>query len=781
MKTALLVTSIISIAAMISWFILEMIKDLRSTPSIKTKLKNLSSRFTALKVALNDDSQYLRFSDYILRKEELATLGEQARELRNTLLRKEIKALTRQIENCETDLPNLRARIIERFLQQEKARAKHIFNDEEGNELLTEEQVRAVLLNDNRNLIVAGAGSGKTRVIDFKIRYLVNYKNIAPRNILILSFSKKSVGELVNKISVNISGIEARTIHSFASYVIGRHDRKLFDHSNKEFESIVIKALVQTLTDKSVFRLFWGFYEKFFSDIKPLIFYKNLDDLREDLKKQNSKLIDLPDRFGEVKARRAIKTLKGEYVRSVDEKYIADFLYLQEIKYEYEKKYPQSEEWYFPDFYLPDYDVYLEHFAITSSGEPPEYFDSPQKYLKGMQWKRELHKKNGTRMIESYSFLLNAGETSLYLAEVLNQNGIEARDHLESDEAYRKISQELCRLFTKFYRSLKQSGLSLTELKHKYTEPKYSLFLHTFEIFLGHAEGLVAKENKMEFNDMIIDATAKYKEEGVRLFDYIIVDEFQDTSNLAMKLLDKVYQSNPHATFLSVGDDWQSIYGFNGSDVTILSGYAKRYPGVSVQNLDSNFRSHAKIVALAKQFISRNPAQIPKNSFSRSNKFRDSDIDFLSFECMEEKIETIPDHESIFVLYRYNDDCPASLGAFREFFILDKTRKPIRRANCRKNISMMTIHASKGLEAQHVFLLFPDGLRRKFPSEIEDHFVFNMLKSNFDDFPFSEERRLMYVAITRAEQNLYFVSPNKDPNSVFWDELKELVRAAGSR
>ncbi len=116
------------------------------------------------------------------------------------------------------------------------------------------------------------------------------------------------------------------------------------------------------------------------------------------------------------------------------------------------------------------------------------------------------------------------------------------------------------------------------------------------------------------------------------------------------------------------------------------------------------------------------------------------------------------------------------MGIFKDYFYLNKSRKPVRKEGCTKNISLMTIHASKGLEAQHVFMLFPDGVKRKFPSEIEDHFVFSMLKTRSDDFPFSEERRLMYVAITRAEQNLYFVSSRGEPNSIFWDELVELVR-----
>ena len=275
---------------------------------------------------------------------------------------------------------------------------------------------------------------------------------------------------------------------------------------------------------------------------------------------------------------------------------------------------------------------------------------------------------------------------------------------------------------------------------------------------------------------MVIDAIAKIKSEGLRPYEYIIVDEFQDTSNLAMKLLDAVYELDANTTFLSVGDDWQSIYGFNGSDVTILSEYKKRYLGVSVQNLNSNFRSHSRIVELGKRFITKNPAQISKAVVSSNAKFDNSEIAFISFEEMEKKIQSIPDNESVLVLYRYHDDCPAMRGIFNNYFVMDGNKRPVRRSGNSKDISLMTIHASKGLEAQHVFLLFPDGVRRKFPSEIEDHFIFNMLKTTTDDFPFAEERRLLYVAITRAEQNLYFVSPNKDPNSVFWDELKELCK-----
>ena len=752
-------------------------QQLQAIPLVRKQLAELGDHLSNLRKKFDDDSEYLRFSKLLLFKEEVLRLKKQIKELRNIFIRKDIQKKLEEIVYFENNFEKEREEVNERFFQKEKERAKIVFCDEDGNYLLTDEQIRSVLCDDDRNLIIAGAGSGKTRVIDFKVRYLVNYKKINPRKIILLSFSRKSAIDLTNKISAMVPGIEARTIHSFGYQVLGRHDKKIFDETKKELDSFVIKALVQTLKEKKTLQLFEQFYKNYFSDLKPLIFYKSLNELRDDLRKCNSKLIDAHDSFGEIKARRAIKTLRGEYVRSVDERYIADYLYLQDIDYEYEKRYPNFNGDYYPDFYLVDYDFYLEHFALTSKMLPPEWFDDPNKYMEGIEWKRKLHKENNTKMIESFSYLLNEGNTSAYLGKILIDNGVKVKMTLEDEEVYRKISREFSRLFVKFYNTYKLSGLSMKDLKQKYSDLCYSLFLGVFERFLHHFDQLALQENKMGFNDLIIEAADRYQNEALESYDYIIVDEFQDTSNLAMKLLDRVYKSGKNTTFLSVGDDWQSIYGFNGSDVTILSSYQDKYTGVSVQKLNSNFRSHSRIVELGKRFISKNPFQIHKDVVSSNNYYKESKIDFLSFEKMEEKINSLPNDESIFVLYRYNDDCPAGQGIFKDLFGLDNHRRPVKKRNCSKNISLMTIHGSKGLEARHVFILFPDGISRKFPSEAEDHLVFNMLKINPDSFPFSEERRLMYVAITRAEQNLYFVSPKRirDPNSVFWDELKELV------
>lgn len=757
---------------------IQVAKELRARVRLLALLSELRTHYLDIRALLSDSSRYFRFSRYAKLADKLEKIRGQVEAVKSLSVRRQQRELLAEIEAFAREMPSLRHQLNQDYMRREQRRARAIFQDAQGRPLLTEEQAFAALSDDDRNLVVAGAGSGKTRVIDFKVRYLVHEKKIDPSRILLLSFSRKSAQDLVEKISVTVPGIEARTIHSFALQMARSRHRKLFDDRQKELESFIMKALVQTLSDNRLFKVFYDFYERFFTALKPMIFYENIDELREDLRKLNAKLIETPDRFGEVKARRGLRTLKGEYVRSIDERYIADFMYLHDIKYEYERPYP-TDPGYEPDFYLIDHDIYLEHFAITNDGRPPKYFKDPQKYMDGMRWKRELHAKQKTRLVETYSYLLNAQGTAEYLTEVFKKNKIDLKADSSSLDLYQKISREFGRVFVKFYQMFKLSGLTVGEIKHRYPLPRYLLFLEVFERFLEHYNRLVQQENKMDFNDMIIDAIKKYQAGTGRSYDYIIVDEFQDTSNLALRLLDQVFADNPQASFLSVGDDWQSIYGFNGSDVMILSDYADRYQGVSLQPLNANFRSHPKVVELGKQFISKNKSQIQKDVRSGCESFDSSDVGFLTLAGLRAKIETIPAKESILILYRYNEDGPIIASEFLDMFELDRSRKPLKRLKCPRPISMMTIHASKGLEAQHVFIVFPEGGRRKFPSEMEDHFVFEMLKSKAETYPFAEERRLMYVAITRARQNVYFVSPSDDPNSIFWDELKELVELNG--
>lgn len=741
----------------------------------KNDLHYLKLKHEKIRSTIVNSKRFVRYSDILRYKSFVRSLISDLKEQKFKYIREDIEIY---IDSITNELSQLDQQIYDqniRYIENEKKLAKSLFFNNDGKAQLTEEQINAVISDNDRELVIAGAGSGKTRVIDFKVRYLVNHKSVDPNRVILLSFSRKSANDLVEKISASVPGIKAKTIHSFCIPFLGEDKRDIVQPG--EQRKFVLDSLASCLEDAKIFKKFFDFYNDYFTDVKPLIFYDNINDLRKDLKKLNSKLVNVNDQFEEVKPRRTFLTLKGDYVRSVDERYIADFLFLQDIEYVYEGKYPHCKESYYPDFYLSQYDIYLEHYAITKNGTPPPTFKKPQKYLDGMKWKKDVHSRNNTKLIESYSHELNNRESTYhYLANLLSKSGVKIESSIDKLQAYRKLSRRFADFFQKFYNLFKLSGKSIEDLQSTISDPASVLFLSVFEKFFSLYESKLKYEHKLDFTDLIIYAKDRLAKEGGQSYDYIIVDEFQDTSNLAMSFLNEVFRVSEKPCFFSVGDDWQSIYGFNGSDVSIMSDYSHLHDGVSSHKLTSNFRSHSRIVSLGNEFVRKNPSQIEKEVTSGNQSFESSEVDFLDFKNMESKILEIPENESVFVLYRYNDDCPAKRGLFKDMFFLNKNGKPVKRKGVKKKISLMTIHASKGLEARHVFLLFPNGMNRKFPSETVDHFVFNMLKHNREDYPFAEERRLMYVAITRAEQNLYFVSSNgKDPNSVFWDELKEIV------
>lgn len=778
----LVAAAIVLVAALLTLYRF-LLREFGLDPMDEIAFQQARSRMETIRVAYCEPCKFIRQSDTVEHRRQLMGLQTQINLDFYPLRDRKARALRREIEQLLGQLENHRKEANLAFIQRERDSAHAIFHDQHGHPLLTEEQLEAVLCDDDRNLIIAGAGSGKTRVIDFKVRYLVHHRQVDPKKIVLLSFSKKSASDLLKKISLTTGEIEVRTIHSFAAQFVNLREMRLFNDRTREQDGVVIHALSDALQEREVYEAFQFFYRNHFSPVKPMIFYDSLNALREDLKRINSRLIVGQDSFGEIKAKRALRTLRGDLVRSVDERYIADFLYLNDIEYVYEKKYPRSSEPYFPDFYLVDYDVYWEHFAIMKNGKPPTYFDDPKKYLDGMQWKRELHQRHGTRMIETLSYLLNQGDSSQYLDQVLTSHGITVRHTSQNTEMYSRISRCFSRLFSQFYQAYKMSGHDIEALTQQHDHPGSRAFLKVFKSFLQHYNRRIEESKKVDFNDLLILATQDFSQSmDPNSIEHLIIDEFQDTSNIALRFADAIQAYSTDISITTVGDDWQSIYGFNGSDVTIISEYEKRYAGTSVRHLNANFRSHPKIVDLGKRFISRNPAQIQKSVLSQNHAYDHSVVGFIPFDEMEREIERIPDHESIFFLYRYNDDSPATRGIFRKYFKLDASRKPVRSSECKKNIQLMTIHASKGLEARHVFILFPDGIQRTFPSEIEDHFIFDLVRARSDDYPFSEERRLMYVAITRAEQNVYFVSPHVDrsPSSVFWDELRELASAPSS-
>ena len=270
------------------------------------------------------------------------------------------------------------------FIQNESSKYDSLLSNIDGKSL--DEQQRTAVINDeDRILVLAGAGSGKTLTISAKVKYLYEIKKINPKEILLISFTKKSAQEMTERIQNKLGiPVEATTFHKLGLDIIKKDngfrpeiadENSLTEFVHNFFENEVVNHpdLVKALTE----------YFAYFLEIpENLENHSSLGELYEEEK--NADLETLKSKYDRekylqetrIEKSKAYKTLNNEQVKSLEETKIANFLFMNGIKYEYEKLYPfESEDplrkAYRPDFYLCDYDIYLEHFGITKDFTVP--------------------------------------------------------------------------------------------------------------------------------------------------------------------------------------------------------------------------------------------------------------------------------------------------------------------------------------------------------------------------------------------------------------------------
>ena len=248
-----------------------------------------------------------------------------------------------------------------------------------------------------------------------------------------------------------------------------------------------------------------------------------------------------------------------------------------------------------------------------------------------------------------------------------------------------------------------------------------------------------------------------------------MVDEFQDVNSLQVKLLDLLLK--PETQLFCVGDDWQSIYGFRGSNVDYIVNFESHYKGSEVHKLNINYRSNQTIVGASNEVIKNNKNQISKEvsaikqAPSKIQIYRAKRLDLDGVEFMVEKVRELYtkgyNKEDILVLYRRSK-------MFDPYFQGLKNEKLF--------VSCKTIHASKGLEAKAVFIIGLTEGNGGFPDIWLDDAIFRVVKDVKYDMLLEEERRLFYVAITRAKDELFLITElgNESP---FVDEIPQTFYA----
>ena len=654
------------------------------------------------------------------------------------------------------------------FKTKELIRYKTFFDQVEKHPL-TNEQRLAIITNEDSTLVIASAGSGKTSLLVGKVGYLVSKGFAKPEEIILLAFNRKAKEEIEERIKDRLGfECEAQTFHSFGLATIGITTGRMPSLATFVESRHAYSAFMNKLVNNELIKLEHAeiISEHFVSFHRP---YKDQFDFKS-----------LGEYFEYLKANKPI-TLKGEAVRSLEELEICNFLYINGIKYEYEKTYEHDtatslKRQYKPDFYLPEYKIYIEHFAIDKNNRTPPFIKQEQ-YLNSIEWKRGLHEEHETVLIETYSYQKREGKLTSALEKKLKNYGVQFKpispDHLLDSLNEQGYVSEFSQLCTTFLDLFKGRGITFSEFKNsldleKVDKDRVLSFLRLFESLFSNYEQNLKNDKTIDFHDMIHEASnliesGRYESK----YKFLLVDEFQDISEGRARILHSLQKNTPTIKFLAVGDDWQSIYRFTGSDISIMTNFMKYFGFTKQLFLSETFRFNNQIEKVASKFVQKNPNQIKKNIQTNIKSNKPEVILFLPTKNTGRYLENIAKEISensssqplsVLILGRYNHT-----GEGIDFSAL-KEAAP----NC--TFEFNTVHAAKGREADFVILLDLKSGRVGFPNEIIDDPIITSMLSQGESYPHSEERRLFYVAITRAKKAVYLIGDTSSASD-FFNEL----------
>jgi DNA helicase-4 len=686
------------------------------------------------------------------------------------------------------------------YVKSQKEKLHLYFNDIEGKPL--DDQQRTALITDEySNLIIAGAGSGKTLTILGKVKYLIEQKKIDPENILLLSFTKKTVDELNERLQ-NI-GLTARatTFHKLGYDIIKKHQNTVPVVTNENTLSKVINAYLE----KEIFeneKSLQAFIEYVACYMNIPEGHESFDSLGEKL--DTEKGIDLqtlkskcdPEPLNKV-AKAALDTMQGEKVKSVEELTIANFLYLNGIEYEYEKPYPFSNTvLQRPDFYLKDYDIYLEHFGVDENNRAKWLTPFKEKeYIEQMELKREMHRIHNTKLLETYSYYNRKNVLLEKLREMLENENVVFKPR-DMKNIFKKVKsndpnfgKEITKLIETFINLSKSRQLDYDSITKLFTDRKkaVSIFMHERqELFLKFALPILKKynltlqnSNEIDFNDMINLATNLIKQHRPNYtYQHIIIDEYQDISYSRFNLIKEI-RALSGARLICVGDDWQSIYRFAGSDISLFSNFEKYVGKHERLFIEQTYRNSQQLIDITSKYIQKNTQQIAKNPKSKKEPL-ENPIQFVYYSennaeaVFINEIEKLIDKagkKPILVLGRHSFDINEFIKLTPNSRIKYYERNDKLEIKGLEDIDIkyITVHKSKGLEAENVMVLNLKNHLLGFPNKMSDDPMLSLLLSDDEAYRFAEERRLFYVALTRTKNEVVLLIP-KDV-SLFAEEL----------
>ena len=542
---------------------------------------------------------------------------------------------------------------------------------------LDKQQRRSIVSEEDNCLVVSSAGSGKTSSIVGKVKYLTEIKGIAPERILLISYTNKAAAELTERMATN--GLKGYTFHKLAIDIIGKTTGtkpSICDNTDSLFVDIYHKLLDKSSFKKSIVEYFIDY------QTNEADWEQRKNERREQL--SGLKNVQLKAMFPDMDGR-------AIYVRSEQEQKICFALSSLGVKFRYEEPYEHQLADEMHSQYRPDFSIYfkqggvtkriyLEHFGVDEHGLVPAWFakdkgityeEANQKYNDGITWKKTAHEKFGTQLLVTSSADFHYSDIRDKLRKLLAEAGVPIQEKTD-EELYdlvlpkgSKQEKAFIRLVVTFVTLVKSSCKSVKEVlkQAKNADDERSVFIikNIFQPVYERYINALSDSNQIDFTDAILQATEICRTSHPVEYDYIIVDEFQDISVDRYNFLKVLREGNPPAKLYCVGDDWQSIYRFSGSDMALFNQFPEYFGTTEINKIETTYRFGEPLVSLSSNFIQRNKAQIQKNIHSFSSEMR-TELEFYAYDRRDycntigQLVASIPSDKSIFLLGRYSFD-----------------------------------------------------------------------------------------------------------------------------
>ncbi len=579
---------------------------------------------------------------------------------------------------------------------------------------LDRQQMAVVEDQSFTQLVVAGAGTGKTTTLIGKVKYLAEKAGVDPDRMLLISLTNNSVADLRKAVAKEFGpgfGADIMTIHALGNRILRK--KPCIGAQKAKLIGGICDELVQT--DRK--------------SAEAMMAY--IDGLR--------------------RTSYSYLSYNGKSIGNRGLRAVADALFRCGIDCDYTRP-VYSETDSRPGFITvklknSSFKLYSDSPGVSDAGRDP---DEAWAVLKAKKVPAKTLNVNDLASNVMQAWGLRVPESLGNLISRCKCTGRSIRDLLRAN------------------------GRNPTAARGE-AEIKINLLDRVWDMYsMACAQGDLA-----DYEDMVIQSADIVRRGGFagKRYDAVLIDEYQDVSKILVDLV-KALRGVMRFRLFCVGDDWQSIYSFSGGDVWQMFDFRLIWSGwgsMKISKIEKTYRSPKQMVEMTNRFVSKNPAQIRKvirglpatrmPPVQLLPVSEDGDI----AKMIANRLDYVDPDDSVFVIGRTrrdlfalgygngpflfesaNPDSGSVKVVYREYDEATKEWMPVR------ELRYLTAHSSKGLEADVVFLL-ADRERGGFPNDVEDDLGI-LFAGREEGIEYAEERRVFYVAMTRARKKLFMVN-----------------------